>query len=472
MKAPFTLEISFNRRQQKKVFTLLIFFSVFLGIMGIYILHISPFLSFNSEFPFSPTEHEIKRIDHIALNPNFFNKLPEFFTPKQEANWWQMQNIVYNVLMEKDSVVVGFIGKNEVIRKIEASIGRMSLSEIIKRTGLIYLVALIYLISAFSVFQNHRSISGSVLAFFLLFGSLYLISSAPVVSRSITLHPSYFRIFVYLIYISAGGLITFVHFAFVFPREKGILKRFPWIPCIFYGFFLLTVALYLSGITAFGTTFPFLCFWTLVMIGAFIHSLITEKDAFFRKQITLSLIAPTIVGSIFIFFYIFPGVIGIKSLGITHLALFSLILPFALPSAMDNLRLYQERLEIEETSQREKEQICQALHDNIGNDLVNIRLLSEIAAQSLPNDPKRVGNIIKTIKQTALINIERLRVFLWAIDKEEDSVEDVISHFKSYTARLFNPLNIDIEFKSLYSFRTPRLSPFIRFNLSIYTKRQ
>jgi two-component sensor histidine kinase len=460
------MRISLNRREQKRAITFLIFVSVSLWILGIYVLHTSPTLSFDLGFTLSTIEHNIQKIDDIELNPAFFNKLPEFFTPKQEASWWQMQEMIYKVLKEKDSVVVSFMEKDGVTREIKVSIVRMSLSEIMKMTGLVYLVALIYLLSAILVFQRHRSTSGSVLTFFLLFGSLYLTSSAPVASRSITLDPFYFKILVDFIYISAGGLITFVHFAFVFPREKGILKRYPWISYIFYGFFFLTVIFYLSGIIAFGSTFPFLCFWTFVMIGAFIHSLITEKDTFFRRQITLSLIAPTIVGGFFIFFYIFPGVIGIKSLGITYFALFSLILPFALPSAMDNLRLYQERLEMEKSSQREKEQICQALHDNIGNDLMNIRLLSEIASRSLSSNSEKMGNIIHSIKQTALINMERLKEFLWAVNiEEEDSIDDVISYFKSYARRFLAPSNIEIEFKTPYASRIPHLSPSIRFNL-------
>jgi len=133
---------------------------------------------------------------------------------------------------------------------------------------------------------------------------------------------------------------------------------------------------------------------------------------------------------------------------------------------MDNLRLYQERLEMEKSSQREKEQICQALHDNIGNDLMNIRFLSEIASRSISRNHEKIENIIHSIKQTALTNIERLKEFLWAVNiEEEDSIDDIISYFKSYSTKFLSPSSIEIEFKTPHTTRISRLSPSIRFNL-------
>ncbi len=63
-------------------------------------------------------------------------------------------------------------------------------------------------------------------------------------------------------------------------------------------------------------------------------------------------------------------------MSLSTLALVSLILPFALPSAMDNCRLYHERLEIEKNLQKQREQIRQDFHDNILNEFANISLFS------------------------------------------------------------------------------------------------
>ncbi len=372
--------ITLNRAFHKRLFTLLVLLTIPLCLLGIYTIHTSTTLSFDSVFPSYSTKEELHKIEDIELAPDFYLRLPEFFFPKEEAKWWRKQESVYKALAAKDSVAVEYRDKDGVNRKIEAEIGYTPFIEVIKKTGLIYLAALIYLISAVIVFRRHRSESGLTLAYFFLSGSIYLIGSAPVVSRQIILIPLYFKILISLVHISAGGMITLVHFVFVFPRGKEIISKKPSLPyIILYGYFLLTTLLYLSRITAFGTTFPTLVFWIAAMLIAFSHSLIKEKDNFLRKQISLSLFAPLMAGSVFVLLHLLPGILGTTSMEFTYFALFSLILPYALPSAMDNLRLYQERLEMEKNSQKEKERIRQELHDNLANDLTSIKFLSEVA---------------------------------------------------------------------------------------------
>jgi len=458
-----------NRRSQRAFFVFLLTVDLMVAVAGLYSLHDAPALRVDQPLPFPITCHQISRIDHLHLRPSLFLKLPEFFSPGEETVWWQGQRDLYELLRKKGRVEVELQGRDGSIDTVGATIVRLPLLDITSRVSLVYLVVFIYLIGAFSVFRTHRTTAGVVLAFFLLFASLYLLSSIPVMGRSLTLHPLCFRLFIYLIYISAGGLITLVHFAFVFPRKKEILQRYPWLPWVFYGYFLLTTSLYLSGVIAFGATCPFLFIWTLIMIGAFLHSLLTEKDAFFRRQITLSLLAPPLVGSVFLFFYIFPGILGRESVGPTQLALFSLILPLALPSAMSNLRLYQERLQLERNSIREKEQLCQVLHDDLGNDLLTVKFLSEVAAHSLKTEPEKASGILQDIRQTVLQNIERLREFLWVVDGAEDSLSDLLSQFKEYAYRVLTPLDIDVVFENRGPSTSLHLGPFLKYSIfSIY----
>ncbi len=448
------------------IFLFLCLIIVFLGILGVYTLHASPVLSFNSSSALFIKEHSLHKIEGIKLGHSFSLRLPEFFFPKDERRWRQMQEDVYKALIKNNPVDVEYADKDGAIKNVKANIVYTPLIDVIKETGLIYLAGLIYLISAVSVFRKHRSPAGTILSLFLISGSLYLIASAPVVSRLITLPPICFKIFISSIHISAGGMITLVHFAFVFPRPKKIIEKSPYLPyIIFYGYFLFTTILYLSGITAFGTTFPFLFLWTLAMIGAFLHSLIKEDDPFLKKQILLSLIAPSIAGGVFIFLHLLPGVLGKTPMAFTYFALFTLIIPFSLPSAMDNLKLYHDRLEMEKNIQKEKERTRQELHDNLINDLTSIRFLSEAAELSISKEPEKTRNNIEAIKEIALKNMQGLRDFLWAIDIEGKGMEDFLSHFKTYTSRLFDSLDIDIGFREIYSSRTALLSTHIRFNL-------
>ena len=459
-------EININRLWMKGIFLSLCLMSISIGFLGINALRFSPVLSFHSDSPLSVAEYKLQKINDIELDSAFFLRLPEFFFPKDENRWQQKHEDVYKALIANNPVAVEYTERDGVTRNVKANVVYTTLIDVIKETGLIYLAALIFLISALSVFRRHRTASGLLLALFLLSGSLYLVGSAPVVSRSITLRPLYFNIFIKSIYISTGGMITLVHFAFVFPRPKEIIKKSPSLPyIIFYGYFLLTTLFYFFGITAFGTTFPFLFLWTLVMIWAFLHSLIKEDDPFLKKQILLSLIAPSIAGGVFIFLHLLPGILGKTPMAFTYFALFSLIIPFSLPSAMDNLCFYQERLEMEKKSQMEKERTRQELHDNLINDLTSIRFLSEAAILSISKEPETARNNIMSIKDIALKNMEKLRDFLWAIDIDEKGMEDILSQFKTYTARLFDSLDIDIGYREVYSSNTPRLNTHIRFNL-------
>ncbi len=446
-------------------FAIPVFINISTGILGIYALCNTPTLIFDSGSSF-PLDNVIQGIKDIRLDPSFFNRLPEFFFAGEEARWWRLHDQIYRILAENRPVTIEFADRAGNIQRINGKVGYQTFIEVIKNTGLIYLSGLIYIISAITVFRKHRSESGLVLSYFLIFGGLYLISSAPIVSRSITLIPFYFRLLADLDYIAAGGLITLVHFAFLFPRPKEIVKRHPYLPYIFfYGYAFLTAILYLSGITAFASTFPFLCLWIIIMLGAFIHSLLKERDSFLKKQITLSLLAPLMAGIVFMLLHLLPGILGGTSMPFTYFALFSLVLPFALPSAMENLRLYEEKVGIERDFQKEKERIRQELHDDLANDLTNIRFLSEVVEQFLANESERVRDSIKTIKETAVKNIGQIRDFIWAIDLEDDSTDDLLTQIKSYGVRLCKSLDIDIEFRGDASSRSMPLNTNLRFNL-------
>lgn len=463
-------ENSFKLSLLDKFFKILLFLNIPIVGISFHTLHTSPTLTFDPALSFPISKHHIQEIEGLELAPTFFLRLPEFLTPQQEVSWWQMQERVYQTIIKKPSLSVELKWKEGMWQKTQAVVGSMSIGDVVKRIGLVYLTALIYMISAITVFKRHHSSTGLLLSFFLLAGSIYFFSSAPVVYREITLVPSYFKILVSMIYISAGGLITLVHFALLFPQPKGSLQKYPLLSWVLYGYFMLVVVLYLTRIIAFGTTLPFFCFWTLVMMGAFIHSLIKEKDPFLRKQVTLSFFAPSLAGGAFIFLYLFPGFLGdISTTPFTHFALISLVLPFALPLAMDNLRLYQERLAAEKTSMMEMERIRQELHDSLSNDLTSIRFLAEVSEQSLPQEPDKVVSSLRTIKNTALKNMERLRDFLWAIDLEGETLKDMVSHFRFYASSHLDPQGVEVEFNNPLLSTPVNLNPLLRFKLfSIY----
>ena len=352
------------------------FTTVFFIIYGINTRLNSPILSFNSNVQFSILELDILKvhlssIEGVEFNKNLFYVLPEFFKPTEEAAWWEAQAQLYDVLAGKKTVAIEFTDKEGIPQKVPATLNYPTLLDILKKVWLIYFVALIYLISAFSL-RKYTLPTGKILIFFFLACAFYFISSAPIVSRSIILPILPFKIFTHLLHLSAGGMISLVHFVLVFPEKKLILKVQTWMPPFLYTYFVLTVFLYLFGITAFGTTFPLFFLWIPIIAGASLHSWLKQKDSFFRKQAYLSFMAPVFTGFFFLFCYLLPGTLGIPLVQFTHFALFSLIIPFALPSALSNLALYKEGIEKEKNAQEDKERIKENLHDVILNNLATI----------------------------------------------------------------------------------------------------
>lgn len=422
----------FNKVWPGRIVASLVFFVVSIGILGIYTLQISPALVFDSKFLSSGSEYKIQTIEDLTLDTPFFRDLPEFFSPAGEADWWKMHERVYGLLETKGKVEVALSRDGEDSLKSQAQVGFIPFFVILKKTWLIYLVAAIYLITAISVYRRHETTPGLILTIFFLACSAYFASSAPVVSRVVTLHPTSFKFLTKALHLSAGGLITLVHFAFVFPEPKPILKKYPWLPYFLYGYFFLAAFLYFSGITAFGTTFPFFCVWVLVIVGAFLHSLIQERDPFFKKQISLSLTAPILASLFFVIFFLLPGVLGLPPIQFTYFALLSLVIPSTLPSAMDNLQLYRAGLEKERLAQEDKERLRQDLHDLILNNLAIIILASEAALTQFDKDPALAGTKLRLIHNLAADSSRQLREFLQVIDESDNSWETFCGNLRKF----------------------------------------
>ncbi|MGE0681466.1 MAG: sensor histidine kinase, partial [Candidatus Binatia bacterium] len=314
-----------------------------------------------------------------------------------------------------------------------------------KRTWLIYLVVGFCLGSAMAVFRRHHSSQGTILAFFLLACALYFAASAPVVARSVTLAPAMFRLFVVMLYTAAAGFVTLPHFALVFPEPKPFLKTYPWLAYAPYGCFLLATIPYFFGVSAFGSAFPLLSLGILTVVAAFLHSMIKEGDPFLRKQISLSLVAPILVSLFFVGLYLLPGVLRLSPVDFHYFAVFFLILPFALPLAMDNLALYRARLEAERAAQREKEHLRADLHDVILNNLAIISRASEVAQTRLGEQGDGVARRLENIRELATRTSRQLREFLWVLDDQHNSWEMFCSRLRQWGHELLEDAGCEFE---------------------------
>lgn len=430
MLAPETWTV--HRNWQGRAFALFFLFTVGIGAVGVYALHVSPALGFSSGLWFSLSEPEIRHIDEFELDPTLSLSLPEFTQVKAEARWWRAQEQLFEHLRLRSSVSVTIVDASGRLHTEQARIGSLPFFDILKRTWLIYFTVAVYLGSALSVFRRHHSPAGSILSFFLLACALYFISAAPVVARSLTLPPFLFTLFISVLYAAAASLTTLVHFALVFPAPKQLVLRYRWIVYLPYATTVLVTTLYLSGLTAFGATFPVLILGVVVVIIAFFHSLLQERDPFLRRQIRLSLTAPVLVSLFFICFYVTPGVLRLPPIDFRYVALCFLVLPFALPLAMDNLALYDARLKVERVALQEKEHIRADLHDLILNNLAIISRSSEVARTQLHSTPTGVERRLHSIQDLASGTSRQLREFLWVLDDQHNNWEELCGRLRQW----------------------------------------
>lgn len=404
-----------TRSWQRILFFLLIVAISILGVLGISALRFAPALMFDSGEWLAVPDLEVRALDEISLDRTDLLRLPEFSDPQAERRWWHVHDQLFTYLNVRPSVWVTFVDDSGKVRVEQAQVAPLPFFVVLKRTWLMYFTAAMCLGSAISVFRRHRSPAGAVLVCFLLACAVYFTSSAPVVARTLSLSPSVFSFFISTLYISAASLTTLAHFAFIFPEPKQMLQQHRWITCLPYLTTVSATTLYLSGAIAFGSTFPVLIGWVFIIIFAFLHSFVKERDPFLRRQIQLSLTAPAFVSLFFICLYVLPGVLRLPPIDFRYFALFFLILPFALPLAMDNLALYHARLATEQIAIQEKEQIRTELHDLILNNLAVISRSSEIMrqrAQALENRQTR----LKAIQDLATHTSRQVREFLWVLD--------------------------------------------------------
>jgi len=434
-----------HRNWQETLFAVFFLFTIGVSGVGVYALHTSPALGFAAGFWFSLSDPEIRQLADLELDETASLRLPEFFAPQAEARWWLMQEQIYARVRSHSSLPVTFIAIDGTERRGEARIDALPLTLVFKRTWLIYLVMIVCLGSARSVFRRHTSTEGRVLAFFLLACGLYFASAAPLTCRSLTLAPWAFRLLVLTLHFAASSFCTFAHFALIFPETTPLVRQHPWIVVLPYASSLPATLLYGAGVLAFGTTFPLLCLWVTIIVGLVLRSLVRSREPFLRRQLRLSLVAPVLVCLFFVGLYLLPGVLRVPPVDFRYFAVFFLILPFALPLGMDNLALYHERVAAERSAQQEKDHIRADLHDVILNNLAVISRSSEVVQTRLAEQGAGATSRLTSIRDLATATSRQLREFLWVLDDRHSDWEMFCSQLRQWGHELLEEVGCDLE---------------------------
>jgi ligand-binding sensor domain-containing protein/signal transduction histidine kinase len=91
-----------------------------------------------------------------------------------------------------------------------------------------------------------------------------------------------------------------------------------------------------------------------------------------------------------------------------------------------------------------RSKVARDLHDDMGSTLSSIKIMSNIALEK--NEPATALNYLRTIRQNATAMQESMSDMVWAINPENDSLEQVIIRMKEFSAEILEPLDIQYAF--------------------------
>ena len=328
----------------------------------------------------------------------------------------------------------------------------------------IYLSALILVGMSVLIFSYGRDSLHRVSQVFFISLGLYHMAILPAVSKEIALDPRFSRMLTAIAFIAAGGWITLVHFALIFPRRKKFLEAHPrliWIPYLYYG---VSVGLYLLRVTAFGSTFMFLNFWGAVVIAATAHSYWAEGDRLLKQQILLFLMIPVLLVSFFCLYIVMPGVMRTNMADYAYFAVFSLAMCFSIALAVENQRFYLETLAVEHRNDKERFQMAREIHDNFCNVLTGIALMAE--RQGVRSDaPEGQSGMLLQIRDSARVCLRDVRDFISAVDPTPQNWKEYAERCHGRIAELFRPLGIQLEFAAEFEQETALMRPPVHYHL-------
>ena len=101
------------------------------------------------------------------------------------------------------------------------------------------------------------------------------------------------------------------------------------------------------------------------------------------------------------------------------------------------IQRYKRRLALE----KERTRISNDMHDEVGSSLTKISILSELAKQKA-KDPKLKSDVEK-ISESASEVVDNISEILWAINPQNDTLDNLLAYIREYAAETLELKNID-----------------------------
>jgi PAS domain S-box-containing protein len=96
-----------------------------------------------------------------------------------------------------------------------------------------------------------------------------------------------------------------------------------------------------------------------------------------------------------------------------------------------------EKVKLTKEIEKVREKVAQDFHDEMGNNLASISVLSQIIQSKLGQQTNGIGNLLTKIDTASKNLFYGTRDFIWAIDPKNDNVQEVYFNLKDFGDELF-----------------------------------
>jgi len=129
-----------------------------------------------------------------------------------------------------------------------------------------------------------------------------------------------------------------------------------------------------------------------------------------------------------------------------------------------------EKLKLKE-QEKIRKQTAEDFHDDIGNKLTRINVLSELLDKKVDGTEKEQKELIRLIRENAGLLYTGTKDILWALDPHSDNLFEILVHIKNFGIDLFQNTGIDFKMEGvLAKYQKLHLSMEFNRNLTLIFK--
>ncbi|MBO9676550.1 MAG: hypothetical protein J7577_24120 [Sphingobacteriaceae bacterium] len=129
-----------------------------------------------------------------------------------------------------------------------------------------------------------------------------------------------------------------------------------------------------------------------------------------------------------------------------------------------------EKLKLKE-QEKIRKQTAEDFHDDIGNKLTRINVLSEILDKKVDGSEKEQKELIRLIRENAGLLYTGTKDILWALDPHSDNLFEILVHIKNFGIDLFQNTGVDFKMEGvLAKYEKLHLSMEFNRNLTLIFK--